>query len=83
MPMPEKYLKNRKEINLYLLGNVPKVFFLFYMWSIVDNDMLTDEKVWLDAEINGQDDKSNALPQKEITARNRYSFRAELFNNNL
>lgn len=47
-------------------------------WTVVDSDLLQDEKSWLDAEIYGCDDKSNSLPQKEITARNRYSFRAEI-----
>lgn len=54
-------------------GKLPKSW-----WTIVDNDALTDEKSWLDAEIYGRNNKSNALPQSEITARNRYSFRAEL-----
>ncbi len=57
-------------------GKLPKSW-----WIIVDNEMLSDEKAWLDAEIYGRDDKSNTLPQSEITARNRYSFRAELLNN--
>ncbi|MCW8399320.1 3'-5' exonuclease [Legionella sp. PATHC038] len=47
-------------------------------WTIVDNDALDDEKAWLDTEIFGRDGKSSSLPQSEITARNRYSIRAEL-----
>ncbi|MCW8445673.1 3'-5' exonuclease [Fluoribacter gormanii] len=54
-------------------GKLPKSW-----WAIVDNDVLAEEKAWLDAEIYGQENKSNSLPQSEITARNRYSFRAEL-----
>lgn len=54
-------------------GKLPKSW-----WTIVDNDVLADEKAWLDAEIYRQENKSNTLPQSEITARNRYSFRAEL-----
>ncbi|MCW8472343.1 3'-5' exonuclease [Fluoribacter gormanii] len=54
-------------------GKLPKSW-----WAIVDNDVLAEEKAWLDAEIYGQANKSNSLPQSEITARNRYSFRAEL-----
>jgi DNA polymerase III subunit epsilon len=49
-------------------------------WIIVDNDALADEKAWLDAEIYEQDGKSDALPQCTITARKRYSRRAELIN---
>lgn len=46
-------------------------------WSIIDNTVLDDEKAWLDAEIYGSDGKSDTLPQNEITAKLRYSFRAE------
>jgi len=38
---------------------------------------LDDEKRWFDEEIYGRDDASSPLPQGEITARKRYSFRAE------
>lgn len=58
------------------IGKLPKSW-----WIIVDNDVLINEKAWLDAEIYGRDDKSNTLPQSEITAYTRYSFRAELLNN--
>lgn len=54
-------------------GKLPKTW-----WTIVDNDVLTEEKAWLDNEIYKQENKSNTLPQSEITARNRYSFRGEL-----
>lgn len=54
-------------------GKLPKCW-----WKIVDNDVFTDEKIWLDTEIYGQENKSDTLPQNNITARNRYSFRAEL-----
>lgn len=54
-------------------GKLPKCW-----WTIVDSDLLNDEKSWLDAEIYGRNNKSDSLPQKEITARNRYSFRAEI-----
>jgi DNA polymerase III subunit epsilon len=46
-------------------------------WSIIDNTLLDDEKSWLDAEIYGVDGKGDDLPQNEITAKSRYSFRAE------
>ena len=49
-------------------------------WAILDNEALADEKAWLDAEIYARDGKSNTLPQSEITARTRYSFRAEIVN---
>jgi DNA polymerase-3 subunit epsilon len=55
------------------IGTLPKSW-----WTIVDNDVLADEKAWLDAEIYRQENKSNTLPQSEITAKNRYSFRSEL-----
>lgn len=54
-------------------GKLPKCW-----WKIVENDVFTDEKIWLDTEIYGQENKSDTLPQNNITARNRYSFRAEL-----
>jgi DNA polymerase-3 subunit epsilon len=57
-------------------GKLPKSW-----WIIVDNEVLADERKWLDAEIYGREDKSKTLPQSEITARNRYSFRTELLNN--
>ncbi|MFJ1269311.1 3'-5' exonuclease [Legionella lytica] len=47
-------------------------------WKIIDNEVLTEEKTWLDTEIYKQENKSNTLPHNTITARNRYSFRAEL-----
>lgn len=34
------------------------------------------EKLWLDDEIYGVSGASNSIPQIEITARKRYSFRA-------
>ncbi|KTD63574.1 putative exonuclease [Legionella santicrucis] len=54
-------------------GKIPKSW-----WTIIDNDVLAEEKAWLDTEIYKQTNKSSSLPQSEITARNRYSFRAEL-----
>ncbi|MCL9683394.1 hypothetical protein [Legionella maioricensis] len=33
---------------------------------------------WLDTEIYKQENKSDTLPQSQITAKNRYSFRSEL-----
>lgn len=45
-------------------------------WICVKNECLLDEKQWLDKEIYGTKGKSEALPQMEITARHRYSFRA-------
>ncbi len=44
---------------------------------VAHHELLSDEKTWLDTEIYSRDGKSDALPQNEITARKRYSFRAE------
>lgn len=46
-------------------------------WACIDNNLLTDEKTWLDEEIYGKENASSNLPTKEINARIRYSFRAE------
>jgi len=47
-------------------------------WSIsVPHELLADEKTWLDEHIYGKTGASNSIPQAEITARKRYSFRAQ------
>ena len=46
-------------------------------WIRVPNELLDDEKRWLDNEIYGRTGASDAIPQVEISARKRYSFRAE------
>ncbi|BCA97223.1 DNA polymerase III subunit epsilon (plasmid) [Legionella antarctica] len=46
-------------------------------WISLSNELLTDEKLWLDEEIYGVSGASNSIPQIEITARKRYSFRAQ------
>jgi DNA polymerase-3 subunit epsilon len=53
-------------------GALPKGWYTY-----VANDNLADEKQWLDNEIYGKLGASNTLPQMEITARTRYSHRAE------
>lgn len=46
-------------------------------WISLSNELLIDEKLWLDDEIYGVSGASNSIPQIEITARKRYSFRAQ------
>lgn len=47
-------------------------------WHItIGNNQLADEKRWLDAEIYGKEGVSDTLPQAQITARTRYSQRAQ------
>lgn len=53
-------------------GKLPKCW-----WSFISHDQLSDEKQWLDEEIYGIKGASDKLPQAQITARRRYSFRAE------
>jgi DNA polymerase-3 subunit epsilon len=53
-------------------GSLPKCW-----WSMIDNVVFDEEKAWLDAEIYGRTGKSDTLPQQEITAKSRYSFRSE------
>lgn len=54
------------------LGRLPKSW-----WKIIANELLADEKRWLDEAIYGKAGVSDTLPSAAITARNRYSFRAE------
>ena len=54
------------------LGRLPKGW-----WICLPNEMVADEKCWLDDEIYNLEGASNSIPQCEITARKRYSFRAE------
>lgn len=46
-------------------------------WKIIANEDLRDERQWLDEVIYGKSGIANTLPSSAITARNRYSFRAE------
>jgi DNA polymerase-3 subunit epsilon len=46
-------------------------------WICLSNESLVDEKKWLDEEIYNKSVASNSIPQIEITARKRYSFRAQ------
>lgn len=46
-------------------------------WIMVDNAVLADEKNWLDEVIYGVSGKSDSIPKIEITARKRYSYRAQ------
>ena len=53
-------------------GRLPKGW-----WTCLAHTLLDDEKRWLDQDIYGREGASDKLPQAEITARKRYSFRAE------
>lgn len=53
-------------------GRLPKGW-----WLCLPNELLADEKQWLDQEIYSIEGASDSLPQCEITARKRYSYRAE------
>lgn len=46
-------------------------------WTCVPSERLAEEKVWLDEEVYNKSGASNSIPQMEITARKRYSFRAQ------
>lgn len=46
-------------------------------YCVIANDLLTEEKQWLDREIYGRTGVGEQLPQLDITARTRYSFRAQ------
>lgn len=45
-------------------------------WICLPNELLADEKKWLDEMIYGKEGASNSIPQVEINARKRYSLRA-------
>lgn len=47
-------------------------------WICIDSAFLDEEKQWLDEEIYERQGASNKIPKGDITARNRYSFRAEM-----
>ncbi len=55
-------------------GGLPKSW-----WKVILNEELATEKAWLDEEIFSPG-RAERLPQNEITAHNRYSFRAERIN---
>ncbi|MCL5272978.1 MAG: 3'-5' exonuclease [Gammaproteobacteria bacterium] len=46
-------------------------------WVCIPTELLAIEKLWLDEEIYGASGASNSVPQIEITARKRYSYRAQ------
>lgn len=46
-------------------------------WKCLQNELLADEKKWLDETIYGRVGASESIPQIEINARKRYSFRAQ------
>lgn len=47
-------------------------------WRSVENDFLEEEKNWLDDVVYEGKGASDKIPQRMITARTRYSFRAEV-----
>jgi len=49
-------------------------------WTIISDIDLDAEYIWLDDEIYGVQGRAKQLPQKTITARNRYSYRSEEIN---
>ena len=53
-------------------GSIPKCW-----WTCVPNENLADEQSWLDEIIYKKDGLSKTLPQGFVTAKNRYSHRAE------
>lgn len=53
--------------------NLPKSW-----WTTVSEECLDDELSWLDDNIYGHPGRAEKLPRKVITARNRYSYRAEV-----
>ena len=65
-------LKERKYRWSDGLARLPKCW-----WVCLPNELLADEKRWLDDEIYGRNGASDTIPQCEISARKRYSFRAE------
>ena len=46
-------------------------------WKTIDNESLSEERHWLDANIYGREGVSNKLKTLSINARVRYSYRAE------
>jgi DNA polymerase III subunit epsilon len=46
-------------------------------WTCLPNELLAEEKRWLDEVVYRAEGASNSIPQLEINARKRYSFRAE------
>ena len=46
-------------------------------WTVVSNEMLNEEKKWLDDEIYGRAGVADSIPTMEISAFKRYSYRAE------
>lgn len=53
-------------------GALPKAW-----WATLPNDELDDELAWLEAKVYGRDGAALSLPKVEITARKRYSLRAQ------
>jgi len=56
-------------------GRLPKCW-----WKCIPNESLADEKLWLDDEIYGSTGAGDSLPQLEISAHKKYSYRAEQMN---
>lgn len=54
-------------------GRLPKGW-----WICLPNELIHDEKRWLDEEIYNSEGASASIPQCEVTARKRYSYRAEV-----
>lgn len=46
-------------------------------WICLSNELLVDEKQWLDEQIYNKSGASDSVPKIEITARKRYSYRAQ------
>ncbi len=55
-------------------GTLPKAW-----WTTVEESCFDDEKLWLDEVVFKSKNASSALPSKVITARSRYSRRAQTF----
>ena len=65
-------LKNRKYRWSDGTKTLPKCW-----WTTISDELLEEEKIWLDNEIYQRYGAFNQLPTLEISAYNRYSFRAE------
>lgn len=68
------FLKDRQYRWSDGLGQLPKCW-----WIRLANELVEEEKQWLDETIYSKTGASERIPQREITAKTRYSFRAEKF----
>lgn len=57
-------------------GELPKAW-----WSTLPNEDLEDELQWLEAKVYGREGATKSIPKIEITARKRYSLRAQKVSN--